>query len=92
MIASRVTFDQMRHAASSNPKLGVPTSYLQVEYGLAELEACWDGFVQTSDDLEITFKNKKHVCSEFADALHDYLNFLGESVPDSLGQEISSHR
>lgn len=92
MIASQVTFAQMRRVASGNPELGVSASYLQVEYGLSELEACWEGFVHTSDAFELTFKNRKHVCLEFADALNEYLDYLGEQVPESLGQEISSHR
>ena len=85
MLASDVSFEQMRSAARNNSELGVLASYLQVEYGLSELEACWDGFVHTSDAFELTFENKKHVCLEFADALDDYLSYQGERIPISLG-------
>ena len=92
MKASEVSFEQMRIGARNNPVLGVPASYLQVEYGLSELEACWDGFVHTSDAYNLTFKSRKEIYLEFANAVSDYLDYLGESIPDSLGQEISSHR
>ena len=85
MIASDFTFDQMRRSAKNMQELGVLASYFQVEYGLSELEACWDGFVDTSDAFDLTFKNRKHVCLEFANALSEYLEFLGEQIPVSLG-------
>lgn len=91
MKASEVTFDQMRRAARNNPTLAASSSYLQVEYGLAELHACWDGFVHTSDHLDQTFKTRKEIYQEFGNALNDYLEYLGEPLPKSLGQEISSH-
>jgi hypothetical protein len=85
MIASDVTFDQMRRASRNLHELGVAASYLQVEYGLDELEACWDGFVHTSDAYQQTFKTRKEIHQEFANALNEYLEYLGESVPVSLG-------
>ena len=85
MLASDVSFEQMRRAARNNPELGVPASYLQVEYGLAELEACWDGFVHTSDHYTQHFKTRKAIYLEFANALSEYLEYLGEQIPVSLG-------
>ena len=85
MIASEVTFDQMRRASRNLSELGVPASYMQVEYGLAELEACWDGFVHTSDAYGQSFKTRKAIYQEFADALSEYLEYLGESVPVKMG-------
>ena len=85
MIASDVTFEQMRRASRNLPELGVPASYMQVEYGLSELEACWDGFVHTSDAYHQSFKTRKEIHQEFANALNEYLEYLGESIPVSLG-------
>ena len=85
MLASSVTFEQMRRGARNNSELGVPASYLQVEYGLAELEACWDGFVHTSDHYNQNFKTRKDIYQEFANALSEYLEYLGEQIPVSLG-------
>ena len=92
MIASQVSFDQMMRVAAGNPDLGVAASYLQVEYGLSELLACWDGFVHTSDAYGQEFKSRKQICLEFSNALNEYLEYLGEQVPDSLGQAISPNR
>jgi hypothetical protein len=85
MLASSVTFEQMRRAARNNSDLGVPASYLQVEYGLAELEACWDGFVHTSDHYEQHFKTRKAIYDEFANAISDYIEYLGESIFIEVG-------
>ena len=90
MKASEVTFDKMRIVARNNPELGVPTSYMQVEYGLKELEACWDGFVHTSDAYDQEFKSRKQICLEFAHALTEYLECLGESIPVEMGSTLSS--
>ena len=86
MKATDVTFDQMRIGARNNPELGVLTSYLQVEYGIKELEACWDGFADTNNNYGMTFKSKKEIYLEFADALNEYIEYLGESSCLALGQ------
>jgi hypothetical protein len=85
MLASEVTFDKMRIVARNNPELALPASYMQVEYGLEELEACWDGFVHTSDNYGQEFYSRKQICLEFANALNEYIEFLGSSIPLSLG-------
>lgn len=85
MFASEVTFEQMRRSAKNRSDLGVAASYLQVEYGLDELLACWEGFVHTSDNYNQEFKNRKEVCDEFSTALNEYLEYLGESIPLEVG-------
>jgi hypothetical protein len=85
MIASDVTFEQMRRSARNLPELAIPASYMQVEYGLSELEACWDGFVHTSDHHGLEFKTRKQVCTEFSNALNEYLECTGESIPVEMG-------
>lgn len=86
MKATDITFHQVQIGARNNPKLGVPASYIQVEYGIRELEACWDGFAHTSDNYGLSFPSRKEVYLEFADALSEYIEHLGESIPVSLGQ------
>ena len=85
MKATDITFEQMLRGARNNPELGIPASYMQVEYGLSELEACWDGFAHTSDNYDQTFKSRKEIYFGFADALNEYLEYLGESVPVQVG-------
>lgn len=78
MIASQCSFEHMMKLACGFPRLAQATSYIQVEYGLADLKSCWYGFVDTLARTDLEFKSKKHICSEFADALTDYIEFLGE--------------
>lgn len=85
MKASQVSFDQMTKIASGNRVLGEATSFIQVEYGLKELEACWDGFSNSSDTYNREFKNRKEICAEFAEALSEYIEFLVESQPEQVG-------
>lgn len=85
MRAIDITFEQMRIGARNNSELGVPASYMQVEYGLSELEACWDGFAHTSDNYGVTFKSKKAIYLEFANALSEYIEAMGESIPVQVG-------
>ena len=79
----------MRFAAA-NGNLGEATSFIQVEYGKSELIACWEGFVDTSNNAGLEFKDRKTLCNDFTAALSDYIIYLDESVqlqctPDSLG-------
>lgn len=85
MIASQCSFKQMMTIAAGNFMLAEATSFLQVEYGIAELRACWDGFVDTSDHYNQEFKSRKQICAEFANALADYIEYLGESSLDKVG-------
>jgi len=85
MKATDITFEQMLRGARNNPELGVPASYMQVEYGMSELQACWDGFADTSDSYDQTFKSRKEIYMEFASALNEYLDFLGERIFVPLG-------
>ena len=85
MKASDITFESMMRFAAGNFTLAEATSFLQVEYGMSELRACWDGFVDTSNNAELTFKDRKTLCNEFTAALSDYIIFLDDEAPLSLG-------
>jgi hypothetical protein len=85
MIASQVTFEQMMRVAAGNSELAHATSFMQVEHGISELYACWDGFVHTSDTFGQEFSSRKQICSEFTHALTEYIDYLGESSYLTLG-------
>ena len=85
MRASQCSFDQMMVAAAGSFPLAEATSYIQVEYGLSELQACWDGFVDTSDAYGQEFNSRKQICEEFTHALSEYIEFLGESIHLEVG-------
>lgn len=92
MNATDVTFRQVLIGARNNPELGIPASYIQVEHGIDELEANWDGFAHTSDNYGVTFKSKKEIYLEFANALNEYLEFIGEPLPFQVGPKVSANR
>jgi hypothetical protein len=79
MFASQATFKQMMRYAANNAELGEATSFIQVEYGISELHACWDGFIHTSDTFNQEFTSRKQICAEFTYALTEYIDYLGES-------------
>lgn len=85
MNASQCSFEQMVKYARTNPSLAKATSFMQVEFGKAELLACWDGFVDSSDGFGLTFKSRKQIYENFSDALTSYLDFLQEPLPEPLG-------
>lgn len=85
MLASQCSYRQMMNIASENAYLAEATSFIQVEYGLDELLACWDGFIHTSDAYNQEFQTRKQICTEFADALYDYIQCLDQPVPDKMG-------
>lgn len=85
MIASQCSFDQMIKHAKTDFELASATSFIQVEFGKRELLACWDGFVDSSDDFGLTFKSRKSICESFKEALTSYLDHHYESPLKSLG-------
>jgi hypothetical protein len=86
MKASKCAFKDMMIAAVGNLQLGTATSFIQVEFGLTELETCWSGFVDSSDHFGLDFTSKKHVFNEFAIALSEYIEFLDEPSSLKVGQ------
>ena len=76
MNISQCSFKQMMTIAAGNKKLAEATSFVQVEFGILELHACWDGFVDTSKEYGVEFNTRKHLCDEFANALIEYAEYL----------------
>ena len=78
----------MMTIAADNKKLAEVTSFVQVECGLKELEACWDGFVDTSKYYDVEFNTRKHLCDEFANALIEYAECL-QPTSHEMGSAFS---
>lgn len=85
MRASKCSFKEMMNSSYGNLQLGSATSFIQVEFGLVELETCWDGFVDSSDHFGLDFTSKKHVFNEFATALSEYIGYLDEPSSIQVG-------
>lgn len=83
MKASECTLDDAQHIAGYTRHLAEPMSLLQVEFGHAELRACWDGFVDSSDHFEQEFTTKYKICMAFAEALAEHIDYL-EPAPNPI--------
>lgn len=70
------TFDQMRKYATGSWKMSKALSFIQVEMGLKDLEACWDAFLDTSADYGEVFTDENDLYAKFTDALNDYAEYL----------------
>ena len=81
MKPSACSFEQMMTIRSDIPMLADRTSWMQVEFGLNELKASWQGFVDITDDCGMEFKTRKQICTEFSEALTEYIDYLIEPVP-----------
>lgn len=87
MKASECSFDEMRVYASSIPNLAAVVSFMQVEFGLLDLESSWAGFVDTADDSGTKFNDKQHICRTYGELLRGFLSY--QSVFVSVGLPIS---
>jgi len=86
MIAPQCSFEEMKEMSTKMSDLGIILSFFQVEFGMDELHACWDGFVHTSDHYEQQFSSKTAICKEFTNALKDYREYLDST--DEVGLSI----
>jgi hypothetical protein len=76
MITTQCSFEEMLEMSTKLSGLGIAASFFQVEFGLDELRACWDGFLHTSSHYGVEFQCKTDVCEKFTDALTDYREYL----------------
>ena len=76
MTTNLCSFEEMRELSTKISNLGIASSFFQVEFGLDELRACWDGFLHTSSHYGVEFQSKNDVCEKFTDALTDYREYL----------------
>lgn len=72
MKASKCSLEDIFRIGLTNKDLGMILSFVQVEYGLVELQGHWDGFSSASDNYGLSFQTKKHVAASFAEALCEY--------------------
>lgn len=85
MRATECSFEELRIMSCRRPTLSVLLSYIQVEHGIHELQASWDGFTESSAYYGEEFSDKWEVCLGFERALHDFYD-VGEPVPFQMGR------
>lgn len=69
MRASECSFDDLMEIGHGSPTLSVLLSYVQVEHGLKDLQASWEGFTDSSDYGGEKFSNKYEICLNFGNSL-----------------------
>ena len=72
MKATQCSLQTVFKAAEKDEDIALVLSFIQVEFGLAELQANWDGFVDSSEHYEITYKSRKDVANQFAGSIVDF--------------------
>lgn len=72
MKAGDMTLYDIRRMASGIVDLNLAISFIQVEWGLNELEACWDGFCDSTDHFNQHFDNELDCARQFGLALNDF--------------------
>jgi hypothetical protein len=77
MKASQCSLDHVFAIAAKDEDLALVLSFIQVEFGLAELQANWDGFVDSTDHYGQNFKSKRDVANNFGSSLVDFYDLIG---------------
>ena len=68
-----LSFENMLRSAKFFPGLALATSFIQVEYGVRELEGHWRGFVDSLYDSEKNESNELALYNSFTEGLEDYI-------------------
>jgi len=89
MKASQCSFNYMLKLGHEKPDSGEILSFVQVEYGLKELEGMWDAFCDANEELfDNYFKSKREIVQSFVFELEELIHdtyFINESSSKSLG-------
>jgi hypothetical protein len=84
MKASDITLHDIRRIASNIVDLNLAISFIQVEWGLSDLEACWDGFSDSANHFNQTFNDERDCALQFGLALNDYAEY-SEFAAEQVG-------
>lgn len=81
MLARKCTFKDLFRIAPLSEEKCLILSFVQVEYGITELQGHWDGFIQASDSFGIEFETKRHAVAEFLEVLSSFYDLEHEPIP-----------
>ena len=79
MKAGDMTLNDVRRLAAGSRELSLTLSFIQVEEGLSELEACWDGFRDASNHFDQEFDDERDCAVQFGLSVADFYE-LSESM------------
>ena len=72
MKAGNITLDEVRHLAKGIEGLNIVLSFIQVEEGISELEACWDGFRDAANYFNQEFDDERDCAIQFGLSAADF--------------------
>ena len=72
MKVGSMTLDDVRRLASGIEELNLTLSFIQVEEGLSELEACWDGFRDAANHFDQEFDDERDCAIQFGFSVADF--------------------
>jgi hypothetical protein len=75
MKAGDMTLGEVRRLAAGIEELNLTLSFIQVEEGLLELEACWDGFRDAANHFGQEFDDKRDCAVQFGLSVADFYEF-----------------
>ena len=81
------SFEGMRKFSTKNWKLAIATSFIQVEDGIDDLMACWEGFLHVSEEYNEVFEDETEMYQKFTDALNEYIEYL-EPTSNQVGSSF----
>jgi hypothetical protein len=67
-----MTLNDVRRLAAGIVDLNLAVSFIQVEWGLEDLQACWDGFRDTADHYNQEFDDERDCALQFGFALDEF--------------------
>lgn len=79
MTADMITFEELLRIAAREPALAEVLSFVQVEYGLDELKAHWQGFLDSAEASGSFWADTSYCINDFALNLMVVTDY-GESV------------
>lgn len=74
-----MTLTDVRRLAAGLRDLSLTLSFVQVEEGLSELEACWDGFRDAANHFNQEFDDERDCAVQFGLSVADFYE-LSESM------------
>jgi hypothetical protein len=72
MKAGDMTLHDIRRMAAGIVDLNLAISFIQVEWGLNDLEGCWDSFRDASDHFNQHFDDERDCALQFGLALNEF--------------------
>lgn len=72
MTAGDITLDDVRRLAAGIEGLNLILSFIQVEEGLSELEACWAGFSDATSYFNQEFDDERDCAIQFGLSAADF--------------------